>query len=252
MKQMRITFSALAAVLLLAACGDLAGIGNPSGGNNPTYPSGSNYPSASSQMRGTVNSVDTQRQRIDMTVNAVDGRGVNPYSTSIYFDSRTRVVYNNQSASTTNLERGDGIDVQLYASNNGQPVADTITVISDVRNQSGSTYPNSGYPTYPPNQSSGSTYPNNAQTAIQGTVSYVDTRAQRIDVTGAYVTGLQTRQNNNTYSIYYDSRTRVLFQGQTYQPSDLERGDQIDARAYPGSNGQYVADTITVTRNVRQ
>jgi len=44
----------------------------------------------------------------------------------------------------------------------------------------------------------------------------------------------------------------VLFQGQTYQPSDLERGDQIDARAYPGSNGQYVADTITVTRNVRQ
>lgn len=53
-------------------------------------------------------------------------------------------------------------------------------------------------------------------------------------------------------SIYYDSRTRVLFQGQTYQPSDLERGDQIDARAYPGSNGQYVADTITVTRNVRQ
>jgi hypothetical protein len=48
------------------------------------------------------------------------------------------------------------------------------------------------------------------------------------------------------------TRTRVLFQGQTYQPSDLERGDQIDARAYPGSNAQYVADTITVTRNVRQ
>jgi hypothetical protein len=44
----------------------------------------------------------------------------------------------------------------------------------------------------------------------------------------------------------------VLYQGQTYQPSDLKRGDQVDIRAYPASNGQYVADTITVTRNVRQ
>jgi hypothetical protein len=248
MKQMRITFAVLTAVLLLAACGNLAGIGYPSGTNNP-YPSGSNYPSSNSQMRGTVNSVDTRGQRIDMTVNAIDGRGVNPYRTLIYFDSRTRVIYNNQSASPTNLERGDGIDVQLYASGNGQPVADTITVISDVRNQTGSTYPN---PAYPPNQTSGSNYPDNGQTAIQGTVSSVDIRAQRIDVTGAYVTGLRTGQNNNTYSVYYDSRTRVLYQGQTYQPSDLERGDQIDIRAYPASNGQYVADTITVTRNMRQ
>jgi hypothetical protein len=86
---------------------------------------------------------------------------------------------------------------------------------------------------------------------IQGTVSYVDTQAQRIDLNAAYSNGLRNTQNNS-YSIYYDSRTQVLYQNRSYVPTDLERGDQVDVRVYNNNNGQLLADTITVTRNVRQ
>jgi hypothetical protein len=43
----------------------------------------------------------------------------------------------------------------------------------------------------------------------------------------------------------------VEYQGSTYAVNDLERGDEVTIR---GSNdgGRYVADIITVTRNVRQ
>jgi hypothetical protein len=83
---------------------------------------------------------------------------------------------------------------------------------------------------------------------VQATVNYVDTSAQRIDVNVNYVNNLRNSQGGQ--SIYYDNNTRVLYQGRQYQVSDLERGDQISVR---GSNnsGRYVADTITVTRNVR-
>ena len=83
---------------------------------------------------------------------------------------------------------------------------------------------------------------------VQGTVNFVDTQNQRIDLNVNYVNNLQTSQNSQ--SIYYDNHTQVVYQGQNYNVSALERGDQVSVR---GSNnsGRYVADTITVTRNVR-
>ncbi|PYQ33928.1 MAG: hypothetical protein DMF57_07800 [Acidobacteria bacterium] len=83
---------------------------------------------------------------------------------------------------------------------------------------------------------------------VQGTVNYVDTQNQRIDLNVNYVNNLQTSQN--AQSIYYDNRTQVVYQGRNYNVTDLERGDQISVRGY-NSSGRYVADTITVTRNVR-
>jgi hypothetical protein len=82
---------------------------------------------------------------------------------------------------------------------------------------------------------------------LQGTINSIDLNAQRIDLTvyGNYLRDSQTGQ-----SIYYDNRTRVLFQGREYRPADLERGDQVAVRGY-NSGGRYVADTITVTRNAR-
>ena len=58
------------------------------------------------------------------------------------------------------------------------------------------------------------------------------------------------RTSQSGQSVYYTSNTRVLYNNQTYSPTDLERGDQV---SITGSNnsGRYVADTITVTRNVR-
>jgi hypothetical protein len=64
----------------------------------------------------------------------------------------------------------------------------------------------------------------------------------------AYVNNLRNTQSGQ--SIYWTDQTRVEYQGQTYRPEDLERGDQIAVRGY-NNNGQYVAEVITVTRNVR-
>ena len=84
---------------------------------------------------------------------------------------------------------------------------------------------------------------------VSGTVNFVDTSAQRIDLSVAYVNNLRSSQGSA--SIYYDNRTQVQYGGRNYSPTDLERGDQISVHGY-SDNGRYVADAITVTRNVRQ
>jgi hypothetical protein len=85
---------------------------------------------------------------------------------------------------------------------------------------------------------------------VTGTVRSIDTGAQRIDLDVSYVNNLRTSGSNSTGSIYYDSRTRVQYNNQSYNVTDLERGDQISVRG-SNNNGRYVAETITVTRNVR-
>jgi hypothetical protein len=85
---------------------------------------------------------------------------------------------------------------------------------------------------------------------IGATVNFVDTSNQRIDVSVNYVNNLRNSQGNQ--SIYYDSRTRVVYNGNSgYNVTDLERGDQINVTGNTDNNGRFVADTITVTRNVR-
>jgi hypothetical protein len=83
---------------------------------------------------------------------------------------------------------------------------------------------------------------------VNGTVTGIDTSAQRIDMDVAYVNNL--KQSGTTGSIYYDSNTRVEYSGQAYKVTDLERGDQISVRG-ANNGGRYVASVITVTRNVR-
>ena len=227
---------ALAAIatltLLLAGCGS-SGLGDILGGpQSSSYPGGS-----SSDLYGTVNSVDSGRQQINVTVNDYNGTR----SMWVPYDSRTQVTYQNQYGSPTQLERGDQVTIRMRS--NG--VADLITVTQSV---SSSTYPNGGnYPNYPNNQG---TYPSSQSAGrISGTVNYVDTQARLIQLSNSYINGLRT--NDNTYTIYYDARTRVMYQGRDYTPADLERGDQVDVTTY-NTGGQVLADTITVTRNVRQ
>lgn len=85
---------------------------------------------------------------------------------------------------------------------------------------------------------------------VSGVVTGVDTNAQRIDLNVNYVNQLRPSSSQSTGSVYYDSQTRVTYQGQTYRPTDLERGDQITVNGY-NNNGRYLATDITVTRNVR-
>lgn len=84
---------------------------------------------------------------------------------------------------------------------------------------------------------------------VRGTVDYVDTQARRIDLNVAYVNNLRSTGSDQRGAIYYDSNTRVVYQGRDYSVSDLERGDEIEVRG-ANDNGRYVASTITVTRDV--
>lgn len=86
--------------------------------------------------------------------------------------------------------------------------------------------------------------------AVTGVVSGIDTSAQRIDLNVTYVNQLRPNSSQSTGSIYYDSNTRVVYQGNNYNVSDLERGDEVSVSGV-NNNGRYVAQTITVTRNVR-
>jgi uncharacterized protein DUF5666 len=232
MKNQRILFVSVTilALALLAGCSTL---GNVLGGSN--YPNGPSTTQVS-DIQGTVNNVDTRAGRIDISSSYVNGQPSRQNNWSIYYDSRTRVTYGNRTYSVANLQRGDSVDARVYDQGNGQYLADTISVIGGSGNAS--SYPSSNYP-------------GNQVSNVQGTVTNVDTQAQRIDLNVSYGNGLRNSQNNNN-SIYYDSRTRVLYQNRAYVPTDLERGDQIDVRVYDNGNGRLLADTISVTRNVRQ
>lgn len=85
---------------------------------------------------------------------------------------------------------------------------------------------------------------------VDGVVTSIDTNAQRIDLNVTHVNNLRPNSSQSTGSVYYDSNTRVTYQGKNYNVNDLERGDQISVTGY-NNNGRYQAQTINVTRNVR-
>jgi hypothetical protein len=122
---MRIATLAVVA-MLLTACGSsgvLGDLGTILGSPSSTQPS---------DVRGTVDSIDTNARRIDLNVSYVnnlrstgsDQRG------SIYYTTSTRVQYEGRDYAVTDLERGDEIEVRGY-NDNGRYVAETITVTRD-------------------------------------------------------------------------------------------------------------------------
>lgn len=89
----------------------------------------------------------------------------------------------------------------------------------------------------------------NSPSNVQGTVNYVDSSAGRIDLNSTYINNLRSSSGNA--SVYYSNYTTVQWNGGTYRPEDLERGDQVSVNGH-NDGGRYIADTIYVTRNVRQ
>lgn len=223
MKGLRISLAAITALLLMAGCGS---IGNILGTGSP------NYPANTQTISGNVNYIDHNARRIDLNSNG--------YTNSIYWDNSTQFTMNNQNVSSNAIRQGDYITVQASNNGNGQLVAQNV-------NDSGGGMASGSPAPYPSN-----TYPGNGQSfTITGTVNYVDTSAMRIDLSSAY-TNLRTNGGSGNYSVYYDSRTPVYYQNQSYSPTALERGDQISVTAFDNGGGRYTASSITVTRNVRQ
>jgi hypothetical protein len=113
--------------LLLGACGTGGTLGDLG-----SIILGSPSTSQSSDVRGTVYSIDTGARRIDLDVSYINNlRNDNGGQRgSIYYDNNTRVVYQDRQYSVTDLERGDQIEVR-GVNDNGRYVAETITVVRD-------------------------------------------------------------------------------------------------------------------------
>lgn len=222
MKKYSLITGAAIAVLLLSACGSSGGLGGILGGG------GSNNGTYATQLRGTVDSVDTSGRSIyliNVTGNgSMLSSGSSGQSVRVYYDNRTTVNYNGQSFRPEDLERGDQVDVTVDQSSN-QLYANAMNVVYNAR---------AGNTTVP-----GGNYPNNGTygTTVHGTVRAVDTYRGTITVDRGY--------NGGTISIPFSTNTPVYYNGQTYRTSDLEVGDEIDVRM----NGNNAQD-ITVTRSM--
>jgi hypothetical protein len=84
---------------------------------------------------------------------------------------------------------------------------------------------------------------------ITGTVDSIDTGNHYIMLSNA--SGYSNlNPGNNLTRVYYDNRTSVNFQGRTYRPEDLERGDQVSITVNQ-SNNQLTAENVNVTYDVR-
>lgn len=203
--------------LMLTGCVTPGGYGTNTGGGYgqpaPGYPS-----QYGSQLQGTVESVDTRYNRILLVVD--DLRSGRTQRMEVRYDERTRLVYQGRESAVEGLERGDVI--RFDAVQTGRELyARRIEVVRDVRTTG-------GY---------GGAYGND----LRGSVALVDTRARAIRLDGAGY--------GNDVQLSYDARTTVEYQGRSYRPENLQRGDIVRIQARQVGNNQWLAERIIVERS---
>src|SRR4051794_12442259 len=77
---------------------------------------------------------------------------------------------------------------------------------------------------------------------VAGTVRYVDTQRQMLQV---------TTTNGQTGNVYFDNRTQVVYQQQNYPVTALEQGDEVQMQLQQDQQGNYYTSYIQVVRSVR-
>ena len=94
----------------------------------------------------------------------------------------------------------------------------------------------------------GGTGSNGQNYELRGTVDSVDPNSQSVYLT--HVSGYTSMLSSggDSVRVYYDTQTPVSYQGQTYRPEDLERGDQVTVRVDESGN-RLIANSMTVTYN---
>jgi hypothetical protein len=218
---------ATSALLLLAGCATPGGYGNyPNDGYGqpaPGYPS-TGYPSTyGNQVQGTVQGIDTGNRRI---VVDIDDPRMGRTQMEVRYDQNTRLFYQGRELAVEGLERGDMIRFDAVQSGR-EWWTRQIEVVRDVRDGG------SGY---------GGTYGGAYGNDLRGTVDYVDTRTRTIRLDGAgYGSNVQ---------VVYDDRTTVDYQGRSYRPENLQRGDLVRIQARQVGSNQWLAERIIVERSV--
>lgn len=228
------------ALLTLAGCVTPGGYGSPGsyGGGYGSNPDGygqanPSYPSQyGSQLQGTVERVDPGYKRIFLVIDDPRSRGTQRME--IRYDQSTRLVYQGREQSVQGLERGDVIRFDAVQSGR-EVLARTIEVVRNGRDGGGygSAYGNGN------DYGNGNVYGND----LRGSVALVDTRSRLIRLNGAGY--------GNDVQVSYDARTTVEYQGRSYRPENLQRGDIVRIQAREVGINQWRAERIVVERSVR-
>jgi hypothetical protein len=218
---------ALACALLVAggltACG---GIGLPGTGGPAPAP----YPEETA-VTGEVVRVDATDREIE--INDAGRRHVIAYSTT------TPVYWEGRSYQPSDLERGDVIRARVVEDRYGVLTTDRIDVVESVQSRDGG-YDDDPYGDDPSDRPS-DRRPDQIGD-LSGEIDRVDTDRREIVV----------RTSSGDRLITYDDRTRVVYQGQGYEPVNLERGDLVEIDTTTSRDSRYaLATRIEVTRSVQ-
>jgi hypothetical protein len=242
--------AALFAAALLTGCGFGPGMGRDRGPYNPTYDP---YGQQASDIRGTVDHVDT-RSRV-IVVNREDTRynlrnGNDSRQAYLYYDDRTTVSFQGRTFRPEDLESGDRIAADVEQSSD-RLIAENIQVLYDVSSGNGTTYDN-GRGTY-------GTYDNGTlgTTDLRGTVRYVDTRNRTLEIDRSGYRSNFSSGSSGSYDrsgdivvVHYDADTVVRYQGRRYSPENLERGDQVEidlrSSGYGGGHDLLAQEIVVV------
>lgn len=180
----------------------------------PSYPS-----QYDNQMLATVDGVDLRSNLISVFVN--DPRSGRSQRREVRYDQRTRLFYQGREQAVDGLERGDVIRIDI-AQSGRELWARSIEVVRNVRDRG-----------YRDDYGHGND--------LRGSVTFVDTRARLIRLDGAGY--------GNASQVTYDARTTVEYQGRSYRPENLQRGDLVRIQARQVANNQWLAERIFVERS---
>ena len=203
------------ALLMLSACS------TGGGGLGDIFGTGT----TTNELRGRVDHVDTVNRFIVLTNvsgygTMLSGGGGGGNTVRVYFDNNTPVEFQGRTYRPLDLERGDEIAVQYRESGN-QVMAQNITVLHDVRT-SGGALPGGSF-----------------DNVVRGTVRHVDSSRRTIEI---------DRGGTGILVVDYDANTQVTFSGRSYQPHNLQRGDEIELRVRDIGSGRLLAEDISVLR----
>ena len=228
MRTHRISFlAALVAALVLTGCGS-SGIGDILGGGTG---SGTSTGQSLTNVRGTVERVNTTERYIvvDREDSSYNLRNGGDDEVVLYYDDRTTVEHRGRNYEPKDLEAGDRILAEVDESG-GRLRVDEIQVLYDV---TGGASDNDDY--------ADDRYDRNDDvrtTELRGTVRYVDTRDQTLELEPS--TG-----RSGLVVVHYDTSTIVEFEGRRYKPENLERGDRVEIEVR-NLNGRMIAEEILV------
>lgn len=260
--------TALVAAALLTGCGS-ARLPDPvlGGGRD----SDGRYDQRVGDLRGTVNRVDTRSRLIvvdrEDTGGRYDLRNGNDNSRQAYlnYDDRTTVAFQGRTFRPEDLEAGDRIAAELDQDGYGERlVARDIQVLYDVSSGNGTTWDrgdrngNRDDGTWGRDdrndRNDGSDRDDRSATDLRGTVRYLDTRNQTLEIdrsgySSNFSTSGSAGQSGNVVVVHYDANTEVRYQGRSYRPENLERGDVVEIDLRRNLGGDLLAQEIVVVRN---